>query len=124
MHDVISRPEPAAQRTLALDRAPGESLPAPAGPAVDSAAAVAALEAAPAPVTFALPAAPAGGLAVPPPPPRSVPDVGGLPLRDAVRALHDAGFRVDLVRGAPAATSPAAGAMLAAGSVVRLRYDF
>ncbi|HEX8724756.1 MAG TPA: PASTA domain-containing protein, partial [Gemmatimonadaceae bacterium] len=62
--------------------------------------------------------------AAPPLPPRAVPSVTGLPLRDAVRALHAAGFRVRLVRGAPVATVPAAGAMAGAGSVVLLRYDF
>ncbi|MDE3152678.1 MAG: PASTA domain-containing protein, partial [Gemmatimonadota bacterium] len=61
---------------------------------------------------------------LPPLPPRAVPDVAGLPLRDAVLALHDAGFQVQLVRGAPVATIPAAGAMAPAGAVVRLRYDY
>ena len=51
---------------------------------------------------------------------RAVPDVTGLPLRAAVRALHAAGFRVEL---APAATSsmlPAAGTMLEPGRVIKL----
>lgn len=50
---------------------------------------------------------------------RPVPDVRALPLRDAVRALHQAGFRVRLVttgRG----TTPPPGAVLAPGSIVRL----
>lgn len=50
---------------------------------------------------------------------RAVPDVSALPLRDAVRALHQAGFRVRLSaqgRG----TTPRAGALLAPGSIVRL----
>ncbi|MGH7616251.1 MAG: penicillin-binding transpeptidase domain-containing protein, partial [Gemmatimonadaceae bacterium] len=58
-----------------------------------------------------------------------VPDVRGLDLRDAVRSLHSAGFRVQLARsavaGAAAAdTSPAHGEMVPAGSVVRLVIDF
>ena len=44
---------------------------------------------------------------------RAVPDVRGLDLRDAVRSLHSAGFRVQLARGAaadaPAATTPRGG---------------
>lgn len=50
---------------------------------------------------------------------RVVPDVAGLPVRDAVRILHDAGFRVALAPGL-AATLPAAGTPLARGRVVRL----
>ena len=61
-----------------------------------------------------------------------IPDVRGLDLRDAVRSLHSAGFRVQLAqsggtassgRGA-AATSPAQGELVAAGSVVRLVIDY
>ncbi|MGH7669626.1 MAG: hypothetical protein ACRENQ_09020 [Gemmatimonadaceae bacterium] len=48
----------------------------------------------------------------------------GLPLRDAVRTLHAAGFRVRLVRGTPGATVPAAGAVAAGGSLILLRYEF
>jgi hypothetical protein len=49
-------------------------------------------------------------------------------LRDAVRSLHFAGLRVQLARGAPSApstsvTEPAAGVMVSAGSLVRLRYS-
>jgi len=52
---------------------------------------------------------------------RAVPDVRGLPTREAVRALHRAGFRVRLVpRDAGTTTAPSAGAMLPSGSVVRL----
>jgi len=71
---------------------------------------------------------------------RPVPDVAGLRLRDAVRSLHNAGFRVQLARadggrGAGAAigrvslvtgaasTSPAAGEMAPAGTLVRLLLD-
>ncbi len=49
---------------------------------------------------------------------RAVPDVSGLPTRRAVRELHRAGFRVQLVPGA--GLKPASGTMLRAGSVVRL----
>ncbi len=52
---------------------------------------------------------------------RPVPDVRGLPTRQAVRELHRAGFRVALVRSSQAAeTSPAAGTVLPAGTTVRL----
>ena len=52
--------------------------------------------------------------------PRAVPDVSGLPLRSAVRALHAAGFRVQLVQGAALPLVPVAGTMLEAGRVVKL----
>ena len=58
--------------------------------------------------------------AAPAPPQRPVPDVRGLPVRGAVLALHQAGFRVQVVEGEAAATLPAAGAMLRTGSLVRL----
>jgi cell division protein FtsI (penicillin-binding protein 3) len=59
----------------------------------------------------------------------AVPDVRGLALRDAVRSLHGAGFRVQLAgssgRGdAAAATSPAHGELIPTGSVVRLVVDY
>jgi cell division protein FtsI (penicillin-binding protein 3) len=56
-----------------------------------------------------------------------IPDVRGLPLRDAVRSLHGAGFRVRLARGpanAPATTAPAAGEMATTGTLVRLLIDY
>ena len=56
---------------------------------------------------------------------RSVPDVQGLGVRDAVRSLHKAGFRVQLARavsGAPA-TLPAAGELAPTGTIVRLLLD-
>jgi cell division protein FtsI (penicillin-binding protein 3) len=64
-----------------------------------------------------------------PPAPRTnhaVPDVRGLPLRDAVRSLHSAGFRVQLARGGAgtAATSPSAGALAPTGTLVRLLFDY
>lgn len=53
---------------------------------------------------------------------REVPRVAGLPLRDAVRALHARGFAV-VVEGAGVAvgTEPASGATLPAGSTVIVR---
>jgi cell division protein FtsI (penicillin-binding protein 3) len=53
---------------------------------------------------------------------RPVPDVSGLTLRDAVRALHHSGFRVRLVAQRGGATLPAAGTPLAAGSIVKLQH--
>jgi cell division protein FtsI (penicillin-binding protein 3) len=55
---------------------------------------------------------------------RAVPDVRGLALRDAVRALHNAGFHVRLVRGVDGATDPLAGSVAPAGSLVRLFHEF
>jgi cell division protein FtsI (penicillin-binding protein 3) len=55
-----------------------------------------------------------------PMPPRAVPDVHGIPARRAARALHAAGFRVQLVSGPAGTTSPAAGTVAPAGSVVRM----
>jgi cell division protein FtsI (penicillin-binding protein 3) len=52
--------------------------------------------------------------------PRPVPDVRGLSLRQAVHALHAAGFQVRVEGGAELSTAPAAGAFAPAGSVVRL----
>jgi beta-lactam-binding protein with PASTA domain len=49
-----------------------------------------------------------------------VPDVHGLSLRQAVHALHAAGFHVQLERGAVLATAPAAGSLAPVGAVVRL----
>ncbi len=53
---------------------------------------------------------------------RPVPDVSGLTLRDAVRALHQSGFRVRLIPERGGATVPAAGTPLAAGSTVKLQH--
>jgi cell division protein FtsI (penicillin-binding protein 3) len=58
---------------------------------------------------------------------RPVPDVRGLPLRDAVRSLHSAGFRVQLGRGgasSSAVTTPAAGELAQTGTLVRLIFDY
>ena len=46
----------------------------------------------------------------------------GLPLRDAVRSLHDAGFRVKLVRDAASGTVPASGTLALPGTLVQLHY--
>ncbi|MFN2566913.1 MAG: penicillin-binding transpeptidase domain-containing protein [Gemmatimonadaceae bacterium] len=57
---------------------------------------------------------------------RPIPEVRGLEMRDAVRALHEAGFRVHVARGAPGRagmTSPAAGALTSPGSLVLLSRD-
>jgi cell division protein FtsI (penicillin-binding protein 3) len=54
--------------------------------------------------------------------PRAVPDVHGLPLRQAVFALHQAGFRVQLVRTGSPGSWPAAGTSARPGSVVKLFY--
>jgi cell division protein FtsI (penicillin-binding protein 3) len=55
------------------------------------------------------------------PEPRAIPDVEGLPVRQAVRELHRAGFRVRLSGlGTAIGTSPEAGVQAAPGTVVRL----
>src|SRR5689334_663036 len=54
---------------------------------------------------------------------RAIPDVRGLSLRAAVRALHDAGFRVRLIDGPSTSTSPAAGAVAAPGTIVELAHS-
>jgi cell division protein FtsI (penicillin-binding protein 3) len=65
-------------------------------------------------------------LSAPPPPKapalpaRAVPDVHGLSLRQAVLALHAAGFRVQLVTGGSSATVPVAGVTAPAGSLIQL----
>ena len=70
------------------------------------------------PYVFALdapasPAAPRGAA-------RPVPDVRGLPLRDAVRMLHDSGFNVRLGRGPDGETRPLPGTLARPGDTVRL----
>jgi cell division protein FtsI (penicillin-binding protein 3) len=58
-------------------------------------------------------------------PARAVPNVRGMQLREAVRTLHRAGFRVQLAAatGAASETWPHAGALLREGSLVRLVSD-
>ena len=53
-------------------------------------------------------------------PPRPIPDVRGLSLREAAHVLHAAGFHVQLERGTETGTAPAAGVVTPVGSVVRL----
>ena len=55
-------------------------------------------------------------------PARLVPNVSGLTLRGAVRALHASGFQVRMVNAPAISTSPAAGAVAAAGSIVQLGH--
>jgi hypothetical protein len=52
--------------------------------------------------------------------PRLVPNVSGLSVRQAVRVLHSAGFRVRLVTATSSGTTPAAGTLAAPGSLVQL----
>ena len=52
--------------------------------------------------------------------PRPVPDVRGLSVREAVRALHTAGFRVTLLSASAPGTWPVAGALAAPGTLVQL----
>lgn len=54
--------------------------------------------------------------------PRAIPDVRGLSVRAAVRALHSSGFRVKLVTASPVGTLPAAGTMAAPGTLVQLSH--
>jgi beta-lactam-binding protein with PASTA domain len=51
---------------------------------------------------------------------RAVPDVRGLSVREAVRALHAAGFRVRLGTGSTPGTLPAAGTVSPPGIIVQL----
>ena len=52
---------------------------------------------------------------------RAIPDVSGMPLRDGVRRLHEAGFRLHLEgSGRVLRTVPGAGAEAAAASVIRV----
>lgn len=77
----------------------------------------------PEPVVVTLPVGLADGL--PKVEARTVPSVRGLSVRDAVRTLHRAGFRVGYagssgVAHTPTATVPAAGSIARSGSLVRL----
>lgn len=130
-----------AARDAALDRSVLAALPrriradTTAGSA-DSARSIALAGEALTPAAAAGPPAAAAGAArpfvarlpyAPEPPqprrPRTVPSVTGMELRDAVRALHGAGFRVRLVREGPhGTTQPAAGALAPAGAVIRLHH--
>ncbi|HEX2779688.1 MAG TPA: penicillin-binding transpeptidase domain-containing protein [Gemmatimonadaceae bacterium] len=113
-----------AARDAALDRGAlaSRSLKATAQPARDSSAEQAADSAAGAvPVVVALDAPVAGlrrdrGVV-------AVPDTRGMPLREAVAALHGAGLQVQLGRGTPGTTEPAAGSRVPRGTTVRLMYE-
>lgn len=52
--------------------------------------------------------------------PRAVPDVRDLSVREAVRSLHAAGFRVRLRTGSTTGTSPVAGTIAPPGIIVQL----
>jgi cell division protein FtsI (penicillin-binding protein 3) len=52
--------------------------------------------------------------------PRAVPDVRGLSVREAVRRLHTAGFRVRILSASSPGTFPAAGTITAPGTLVQL----
>jgi cell division protein FtsI (penicillin-binding protein 3) len=135
-----------AARNAALDRGKLASSVHPAAhdslrPAVQQAGAPGASPAIPAPVTrlasvdsqkvqSGMPFVVTLPLSRPAPSPRTIhpiPDVHGLTLRDAVRSLHNAGFRVQLTRGGAngsVATSPSAGELAPTGTLVRLLFDF
>jgi hypothetical protein len=51
---------------------------------------------------------------------RPIPYITGMTLRDAVRVMHEAGFRVALSNGSVLSVSPAAGSLAPAGSLVRI----
>jgi hypothetical protein len=52
--------------------------------------------------------------------PRAVPDVRDLSVREAVRALHNAGFRVKIAGLSGAGTLPAAGTVVPPGTLIQL----
>jgi cell division protein FtsI (penicillin-binding protein 3) len=71
--------------------------------------------------TVDLPASPKPHLTVPLAlTPRPIPDVRRLSVREAVRTLHSAGFRVRLSAASSSGTLPAAGVMAVPGSLVQL----
>jgi len=49
-----------------------------------------------------------------------VPDVTGLSIREAVRALHAAGFRVRIANATTRGTLPVAGTAATPGTIVQL----
>jgi cell division protein FtsI (penicillin-binding protein 3) len=51
---------------------------------------------------------------------RAIPDVRGLSVREAVRAIHNAGFRVRLIGASATRTFPTAGTIAAPGTLVQL----
>ena len=71
---------------------------------------------------------PLGKLPPPTRPVRAIPDVRGLDIRDAVRSLHGAGFRVQVGKGGSTvgpsvSTSPGAGELAPTGTLVRLVFQ-
>jgi cell division protein FtsI (penicillin-binding protein 3) len=70
--------------------------------------------------TMDLPASPTSKPSVVGMSPRPIPDVRGLSIREAVRVIHGAGFRVRLVATPSAGTFPGAGTISAPGTVVQL----
>lgn len=107
-------PRPAPAQPVALDVATVAETVA-AVPSTRSAAATPARERA---RVFRIPYAPS--TRQPPLPPRAVPDVEGAPVRDAVRALHEAGFKVTVRRGSSSHVTPTPGTLLEAGALVHL----
>ncbi len=97
-------------RTVTVERAELE---------LDAVPAPGVVEPAPGRVVVALPFTPEVE-GVEPTPARAVPSVRGLTLREAVRTLHAAGFRVRVVRGVDGRTRPAAGSPARGGSLVLL----
>ncbi len=126
-HDT-THPGTTAPTALQADAHLAQSAPQQAGVPVSTNAESASTDAERArdemPFVVTLPMKPAG------PAPKivhPVPDVRGLALRDAVRSLHSAGFRVQLARGganSSAATSPSAGELAPTGTLVRLHFDY
>lgn len=97
-------------RDSSVERIPDTSTTSAAVPAVDRT-----------PVSSYIVSLPLGAKPRPvPTTPGVVPDVRGLTLRGAVRALHSAGFRVRLVNASASTTTPAAGTVAPPGSVVQL----
>jgi len=114
--DHPADPASGATGDQTAERAPAETL---ASAVASSPGTASAVDSTPAPVTVRLPLAPATADRAADP--RPVPSIAGLPLRDAVRTLHRAGFRVVLTDASAAGvTEPAAGTSLRPGAIVRL----
>jgi cell division protein FtsI (penicillin-binding protein 3) len=120
---VRGKPAVASVAPATVDAPLATAVGTAAGPAPDSAApraVAAAPRAAPVARTVTIDLARPAAEPSDAPTRRPVPDVHGLPLRDAVRTLHTAGFRVDLATGPAGATRPVAGTPTRGGTVVRL----
>jgi cell division protein FtsI (penicillin-binding protein 3) len=121
--DTAPPPAPVAIDSLVADSVSVPRLVVPAELRRDTASGAGGARA---PVRYVidLPAPPRA--ATPPLPRRAVPAVQGLPLRDAVYALHRAGFRVRTAAGGGASagrTSPAAGTLARPDDVVTLHRE-